>query len=103
MASATLTMSDSMRQLLAALDRFFAGRGAQAYAAGGCLRDALLGREGHDIDLAVGGDALALGRELAGAWGGHFFPLDEEAGLARVLLPRRSAQGDPPPPPPPRA
>ena len=39
---------------------------------GGFLRDALLGREGHDADVAVAGDPLSLGRQLADALGGHF-------------------------------
>ncbi|MBF8286352.1 MAG: tRNA nucleotidyltransferase, partial [Dehalococcoidia bacterium] len=94
MAGAALKLSPEARRLLADLAAFLRERVADAYVVGGCLRDALLGREGHDIDLAVEGDTLALGRDLAGAWGGHFFPLDEEAGLARVLLPQRSAQID---------
>ena len=95
MAGAALKLSPEARRLLADLAAFLRERVADAYVVGGCLRDALLGREGHDIDLAVDeGDTLALGRDLAGAWGGHFFPLDEEAGLARVLLPERSAQID---------
>ena len=54
---------------------------------GGFLRDALLGREGHDADLAVAGDPLSLGRQLADALGGHFFPLHEEHKAARIVLP----------------
>ena len=94
MAGAALNLSPEARRLLADLAAFLGERGADAYVVGGCLRDALLGREGHDIDLAVDGDTLALGRELAVAWGGHFFPLDEDADLARVLLPERDAQID---------
>src|SRR3990172_10503142 len=94
MALATLTMSDSTRELLAQLDRFFSGRGVEAYVAGGFVRDALLGRDSHDIDLSFAGDPLELGRELADAFGGHYFPLAEEQHLARVLLPERGVHLD---------
>lgn len=52
---------------------------------GGCLRDALMGRESHDVDAAVQGDALALGRELARRLGGSFVPMDPLRGVARVV------------------
>ena len=69
------------------LAAFFAERGVSAWATGGYLRDAILGRAAHDIDIAVAGDPLALGPELAASLGGHFFPLREERGQARILLP----------------
>ena len=94
MAPATLTVGDSTRQLLAELDRFFAGRGVQAYVVGGFVRDALLGRGCHDIDLSFAGDPLEVGRELADAFGGHYFPLAEEQHVARVLLTERKVHID---------
>jgi poly(A) polymerase len=59
----------------------------EAYVVGGFLRDALLGRESHDVDLAVAADPLSLGRQLADALGGHFFALREEHKAARIVLP----------------
>lgn len=59
----------------------------RAWATGGYLRDILLGRAPHDIDIALAGDALALGRDLALVLGGHYFPLREERGQARILVP----------------
>ena len=94
MAPATLTMSDSTRELLAELDRFFVGRGVQAYVAGGFVRDALLGRDCHDIDVSLAGDPLEVGPDLADAFGGHYFPLAEELRVARVLLPEREVHID---------
>src|SRR3990172_4600478 len=94
MAPATLTMTDSTRRLLAELDRFFAGRGLQAYVVGGFVRDALLGRDCHDIDVAFAGDPLEVGPGLADAFGGNYFPLAEEQHVARVLLPERGVQLD---------
>jgi poly(A) polymerase len=91
---ATLTVGDSARGLLAELERFFAGRGVPVYAAGGFVRDALLGRDSHDIDLSFAGDPLELGPLLADAFGGHYFPLAEEQRVARVLLPERDVHID---------
>jgi putative nucleotidyltransferase with HDIG domain len=54
---------------------------------GGFLRDALLGRESHDVDLAVAADPLSLGRRLADALAGHFVRLHEEHKAARIVLP----------------
>ena len=53
---------------------------------GGCLRDALLGRPAHDIDLSVAADPLDLGRRLADALGGAFVALHEEFSIARIVL-----------------
>ena len=42
-------------------------------------------RPSHDVDVAVRGDALALGQELASRMGGAFVPLDIQHGIARVV------------------
>ncbi|MHB8378000.1 MAG: HD domain-containing protein [Dehalococcoidia bacterium] len=61
-------------------------RGRGVYLVGGTVRDVLLGREAHDLDLAIEGDAHAWARHLAGALGGHFVALDDERDVARVML-----------------
>jgi poly(A) polymerase len=53
---------------------------------GGFVRDTLLGRPTHDIDVAVPGDALGVAARLAQQSGGHFVPLDEANQMARVVL-----------------
>lgn len=65
---------------------FLRERTPQAYIVGGYLRDQLLGRETRDIDLLVPLNALPLGRQLADHLGGSFVPLDEERGVARIVL-----------------
>lgn len=80
--------------LIRDLASFFAERGVLAWATGGYLRDAILDRVAHDIDIVVDGDPLTLGPELASSLGGHFFPLREEHGQARILLPERRLQID---------
>ncbi len=90
-------MSHDTLPLLRALSEFFAGRSVTAYLVGGSIRDALLGRQPVDVDVAVSGDAAALGRELAAATGGSFISLNEAHAAARVALPEGwGGQGGPP-------
>jgi tRNA nucleotidyltransferase/poly(A) polymerase len=82
-----------------ALDRLLSQPEVQAVRAlarvptilvGGAVRDALLGRSAvHDLDFAVQGNALSLGRAVANAIKGDFYVLDATRGTARVLLPTR--------------
>ncbi len=65
---------------------FLKERTSQAYIVGGYLRDQLLGKESKDIDLLVPANALPLGHQLADHLGGSFVPLDEERGVARIVL-----------------
>jgi putative nucleotidyltransferase with HDIG domain len=60
--------------------------GVDAHAAGGTVRDVLLGRPMRDLDVAVSGDALAFARRLAGDLPGHFALLDDVHAVARVVL-----------------
>ena len=82
-----VTVAPERRQLLERLTAFFNARGASAHATGGFLRDALLGLPARDLDVAVAGDSLALGRALAGELGGHFVTLDADRGHVRIVLP----------------
>ncbi len=56
------------------------------YLVGGAVRDALMGRVGHDLDFALPGDALRVARRVADRIGAAFFPLDDERGTARLVL-----------------
>jgi putative nucleotidyltransferase with HDIG domain len=53
---------------------------------GGTVRDALLGRAGADVDLAVARGALDIARRVADQLGAAAVPLDPERGVARVLV-----------------
>ncbi len=90
----SLRPSEPLRWFLAEVAAFCADRGIEAYVVGGFLRDALLGRPCHDVDIAIRGEPLPLARHLADALGGHFFPLHQEQGAARVLLPERGIDID---------
>ena len=65
--------------------RFLQSRSVRAYLVGGYVRDRLLGRESHDVDFAVVGDALSLARTVADWMCGAFVPLDDERGTGRVV------------------
>ena len=52
---------------------------------GGTVRDALLGRELEDVDLAVGGDAEQAARAVAAAVRGPAFSLSDEFGTWRAI------------------
>ncbi len=94
MTAEALTIAPEQRVLLRELQAFFSGRGVAAYVAGGFLRDALLGRPCHDLDISLAGDPLEHGPPLADALAGHYFPLAEEQHIARVLLPDRGVHID---------
>lgn len=65
---------------------WLATRTEPAWLVGGALRDGLLGRQIGDIDLLVAGDAVALARQMARDLGGSVGVLDDQAGVARVVL-----------------
>jgi tRNA nucleotidyltransferase (CCA-adding enzyme) len=54
------------------------------YLVGGAVRDVLMGEPNFDVDIAVEGDGIALGRALAQALGGRVVP-HEKFGTAIVL------------------
>ncbi len=60
---------------------------------GGSVRDLLLGREVHDLDLAVPAGGLELARRLADAMQGAYVPLDAERDTGRAVL--LSPEGQP--------
>ena len=59
--------------------------GAEAWIVGGAVRDAVLGREVTDLDLAVAGDPGAAAKAIAKEIGEHAFELSAEFGTWRVV------------------
>ena len=81
--------------LLSRLAAFFAGRGdADVWLVGGAVRDAILGRDSHDIDLAAAGDSEPIGRAIADYLGGTPVQIDAW-NVTRVALPS-AGDGAPP-------
>jgi putative nucleotidyltransferase with HDIG domain len=61
------------------------GDGGGAWIVGGAVRDAALGKEVADLDLAVAGDPGAAARAVAAELGQHAFELSAEFGTWRVV------------------
>ncbi len=59
---------------------------APIYIVGGAVRDAYLRLPTTDVDFAVGGDALALAREVADRLDGDIYVMDRERDVSRVFL-----------------
>ncbi len=58
----------------------------QIYLVGGAVRDAILGRESHDLDFVMPKDAGQTARKVANDLRGSFYMLDEERDTARVIF-----------------
>ena len=89
----SLTGGDLWREIkglpaLSVLAALAAERGQELWLCGGTLRDLLLDRRPPDLDLAVTGDALALGQALAARTGARFVPLGKEFATCRVVGPQ---------------
>jgi poly(A) polymerase len=83
----TITVSDpGQREILAAAAAVAASLKIPAFIVGGFIRDSLLGRPGHDLDLATQGDAAAFSRALADKLEVPLFALHLEAGMYRIPL-----------------
>jgi tRNA nucleotidyltransferase/poly(A) polymerase len=65
---------------------WLAQRPEPAYLVGGSVRDRLLNRPVHDLDLAIDGDGLALARRLANHFRGAYHPLDVDRSVGRAIL-----------------
>jgi poly(A) polymerase len=89
----------SLAERLAAAPLVAAARGALgdgdgAWVVGGAVRDAVLGKEIADLDLAAAGDPGAAARAIADQLGEHAFELSAEFGTWRVVAPGRGWQID---------
>lgn len=58
----------------------------EVYLVGGAVRDALLRRPSHDLDLATPDDGRRLAKQIANAFNGAYYPLDPERKVGRAIL-----------------
>lgn len=79
---------------LETLRAFLQTRGVNSYLVGGTVRDMLLGRAVHDVDISVRGNASALARAFADATGAAFYVMDETFDVARVIMEQDDAHDD---------
>jgi putative nucleotidyltransferase with HDIG domain len=70
------------------------GAGDGVWIVGGAVRDAALGREVTDLDLAVAGDPGVAAKAVAAELGEHAFELSAEFGTWRVVSRERGWQVD---------
>ena len=57
----------------------------QVYLVGGAVRDAVIGRINHDLDLVMPAGIRRIARQVANVLNGAFYMLDEEREIARVI------------------
>ncbi len=90
-----MSLADDLRAtaLVSAAGRALAGNDG-AWIVGGAVRDAALGRDVADLDLAVAGDPGAAARAIASELGEHAFELSAEFGTWRVVSHSRRWQVD---------
>lgn len=60
--------------------------GMIVYLVGGAVRDALLGRQIHDLDFVLERDAIKIARRVANTLKADFYPLDPERDTGRVIV-----------------
>jgi poly(A) polymerase len=90
-----LTLGDRLDAApLVGLARRALADGPRAWIAGGAIRDAALGREVTDLDLAVAGDPAEAAKAVARAGDGHVFELSSEFATWRAVAADRSWQLD---------
>lgn len=78
--------------LLEPLRAFLNARSTTAYIVGGTVRDVLLDRATHDLDVSVQGSASNLARAFADEIGAAYFLMDESFDVARVILDREGGR-----------
>lgn len=64
---------------------FLAAAGEPVYLVGGAVRDAVLRRPVHDLDLVCSG-GRKLARRIADRWHGDYYALDEARDVGRALI-----------------
>lgn len=91
MSDETASLFDS--PLVEAVARALSGQEG-VWIVGGAVRDAVLGREVADVDLAVAGDPGVAAKAVAAELGEHAFELSAEFGTWRVVARERGWQVD---------
>jgi poly(A) polymerase len=90
----SLVESLEAASLVALARRALEGEGAEVWIAGGAVRDAALGREVTDLDLAVTGDPERAAKAVAREGDGHAFELSAEFATWRAVARDGSWQVD---------
>jgi len=86
-----LSIDSRASSLLTAVNNLLTEQGVKSYLVGGFVRDALLGRDTADIDIAVAQDAVEIAQKVASALGGRFVLLDKANRVGRVVVADKEA------------
>jgi len=81
-----LSLETGTSSLLATVNNLLVEQGIKSYLVGGFIRDACLGRETADIDIALAADALEIAPGIADALGGSFIQMDAANKVGRVVI-----------------
>lgn len=79
-------MQNDLNAILQQIIAWLRARQEPVWLVGGTVRDGLLGRPAHDIDLVVPEGGLRLALALADALGAAYFPLDSARDVGRAVL-----------------
>jgi putative nucleotidyltransferase with HDIG domain len=79
-------LQHNLNAILEQVTAWLRARQEPAWLVGGTVRDGLLGRPVHDIDLVVPEGGLRLAQALADALGAAYFPLDRARDVGRVVI-----------------
>jgi len=74
------------------ISHLLTNHGCHGYIVGGFIRDMLLDRQTSDIDIAVNGNALDIGKNIADEFSGKFVVLDSVNNIARVVIAAEAKQ-----------
>jgi tRNA nucleotidyltransferase/poly(A) polymerase len=95
MSDRSTNLADRLRQApLVATVRTALGEAPDVWIVGGAVRDAALGRDVNDLDIAVDGDPGAAARAIAAGLGVHAFELSAEFRTWRLVSRGRGWQVD---------
>ncbi|MDY6911953.1 MAG: HD domain-containing protein, partial [Chloroflexota bacterium] len=78
--------------ILFRLRTFCYSQNIRCFLVGGYIRDGIIGRASHDIDLTISGDAIEIARQVADYFEARFVLLDEEHQVVRVVLAQNEEQ-----------
>ena len=84
-------MDFTLSQSVLAKLRSLSSQARPIYVVGGAVRDVFLQRDSHDLDFVMSGPTHPVARQIADAFDGAFYVMDEERDTSRVVL--QSAQG----------
>jgi poly(A) polymerase len=85
-------LTPTISSLLKRVQKLLTERKIEGYLVGGMVRDLVMGRPIMDVDIAVSGDALAIGKDIADSLCAICVMLDTENGITR-LLPKGEEKG----------